>query len=113
MRGGVGPGHSLVLLVLLVTAVTLVACEVPGATRGGIGLAALVLVPGGAVLTLLPVGSTAEWIGYAIPLSLCFEAVGSMLMLWFGCWSPGVLAGILGTLSALLLVRDITVTRDE
>jgi hypothetical protein len=94
------------LLVLLLVAGVLVVASGPGPVRGIIGLAAVLLVPGGAALTRLPVSGPAAWLGLAVVLSMAVEAVGSLALVWSGWWHPGLLAAVVGAASAVLLASD-------
>jgi len=75
--------------------------------RPGVALAACVLLPGAAVLTLAPVDSLLTWCLVSVLLSLSIETISSLLILWLHIWHPAVLAVVLGSLSVALLGRDL------
>lgn len=95
------------LFVLLVAAVLLVFLGGDSRTRALIVFAALLFVPGGAVLTLLPVDRLPEWCGLAITFSLAIEVAGSLILIWTQWWHPEVLALVLAILSGAALLVSL------
>jgi hypothetical protein len=95
------------LFVLLLAAVPLVLFGGDTPLRALVVFAALLFVPGGALLTLLPVGRIPEWIGLAISLSLAIEVAGSLILIWSHWWRPEILALVLAILSAAALLTSI------
>ena len=67
-------------------------------------------VPGGAVLTLLPVGRLPEWLGLAISFSLAIEVAGSLILIWTHSWHPEALAIVLAVLSGAALLTSLVRT---
>jgi GT2 family glycosyltransferase len=100
-------------LLLLVVA----ALVVPGVDRGPlrsvVAFAALLVVPGGAVLSRLRVGGLVEWLGLAVAISLAVETASALAFLWTHFWHPAVIATALGLISAVVLVIDIRMKMGE
>jgi hypothetical protein len=99
-------------MLLLLAAVTVaVSLEAPASTaRLLLVLAAACLLPGGAVLTRLPVGEALEALGLAVALSLCVETIGVLAMIWTGWWHPVGFGVALAALSCLALAADLART---
>ncbi|GAA4610360.1 putative membrane protein [Actinoplanes octamycinicus] len=95
-----------VLLLLLLAATAVLTQAGSSGLRTAVALVAVCLVPGGAILTLLPIGDAGQWFGIAISLSLGVVALGAFPMLWLG-WQPAVLGAVLGVVSAVLLGLDL------
>ncbi|BCJ40223.1 hypothetical protein GCM10010168_30810 [Actinoplanes ianthinogenes] len=96
---------DVVLLLLLAATAALTQAGSSG-PRTAIALITVLLVPGGAIITLLRVGDVGQWFGIAISLSLAVVALGAFPMLWLG-WRPAVLGAVLGAASAVLLLLDL------
>jgi hypothetical protein len=95
------------LFVLLLAAVPLVFFGGGTPIRAVVVLAAMLLVPGGAVLTLLPVSRIPEWLGLAVSFSLAIEVAGSLVLIWTQWWRPEVLALVLTILSGAALLTSL------
>jgi hypothetical protein len=95
------------LLVLLVAAVPMVYFGGDSPIRALLVFAAMLLIPGGSVLTLLPVDRLPEWFGLAIAFSLTIEVAGSLILIWTEWWRPEVLALVLTILSAAALLTSL------
>jgi hypothetical protein len=78
-----------------------------GPARPVVVLLAALLVPGGAMLTLLEVSEPLSAAALAVGLSLALEIAGSLAIVWTTFWHPVVLALALGAASVALLVRDL------
>jgi hypothetical protein len=102
--------HDLALLTLLAAAVLVVVASVQP-VRPFVVLLAACLVPGGAILTMLNRGEGLIDLALAIGLSLAVEILGSCVLAWSGWWHPEVLASVLGSASAGLLVCDLVRAR--
>lgn len=104
-----------VLLLLAVLAVAACVLDAHGVIRLLLVLAAACLIPGGAVLTLLPVEDPLEAVGLAVGLGFSIEAVGALAMVWTGWWHPfgwGVaLVSAAGVMFVLDLARNVPAAR--
>jgi hypothetical protein len=98
------------LLALLVAAVPLALFGGGTPLRAVVVFAALLLVPGGALLTLLPVGRLPEWLSLAVCLSLAIDVAGSLTLIWSHWWHPEVLAVALAVLSGAALLASLVRT---
>jgi uncharacterized membrane protein len=70
-------------------------------------LAAACLVPGGALLTRLPVEDPLEAFGLAVGLGLTIEAIGTLAMVWTGWWHPLGWAIVLVSTACGMFVLDL------
>ena len=70
-------------------------------------LAAACFVPGGAILTRLPVEDALTAVALAFGLSLTLDMAAGLILAWTGWWSPGALAIVIATASAVLLLVDL------
>jgi hypothetical protein len=95
------------LLVLGVATAALVATGTASAARVLLVLASACLIPGGALLTRLPVEDPLEALGVAIALGLTIEAAGALGMVWTGWWHPLGWGVVLLSLAGVLLVLDL------
>jgi len=95
------------LFILLLAAVPLVFLGGDTPIRAFVVFAAMLLVPGGSVLTLLPVDRIPEWLGLAVSFSLAIEVAGSLVLIWTQWWRPEVLALVLTVLSGAALLRSL------
>ena len=94
----------LAIAILLLIAIALPALS---PVRPWLALGACALLPGAAVLTLLPVKDFFTWCLVSILLSLAIGTVTSLAILWLGLWHPLTLASLLGSASVVLLSRDL------
>lgn len=101
------PALDLALVGLALLAVASSIFGPSGTPRLLIVLAAACLLPGGALLTLLPVEDPLLVPALAVALSLTVEALGALAMIWSGFWHPVGWAVTLGTLACGLLLRDL------
>lgn len=107
---GTPPWHRAIfdLLLLTIAAAALVACVADlGAARPLLLLGAACLLPGGALLALLPVDENLERLAIAIGLSLAIETAAATVMVWTGWWHPFGLAAVLGILGSGILLLDL------
>jgi hypothetical protein len=95
------------LLVLAVLLAVAIALPVLAPARPWLALAACALLPGAAVLTLIPVEDFFTWCLVSILVSLAAGTITSLAILWLGVWHPLTLAGVLGAASILLLTKDL------
>lgn len=106
---------ELLLLLLAIATVAVCLLETHGAARLLLSLAAACLIPGGALLTRLPVEDGLEAVGLAVGLGFTIEAVGALAMVWTGWWHPFGWGIALGTVAcgalALDLRRNVSVFR--
>jgi hypothetical protein len=70
-------------------------------------LAAACLVPGGALLTRLPVEDPLEAFGLAVGLGFTIEAIGTLAMIWAGWWHPLGWAIALVTAACMMFLLDL------
>jgi uncharacterized membrane protein len=96
-------------LLLMLTVATVAVCllEAHSSARLLLLLAAACLVPGGALLTRLPVQDALEALGLAVGLGLCIEAAGALAMVWTGWWHPFGWALVLAGTACVMLVLDL------
>lgn len=96
-------------LLLLLAAVTIVVCllDAQGTARLLLVLAAACLIPGSALLTLLPVEDPLEAFALAVGLGFTVEAVGALVMIWTGWWHPLGWAIALGMVACGMLALDL------
>jgi hypothetical protein len=96
-------------LLLALAAVTAAICllDVDGALRLLLVCVAACLLPGGALLTRLPVEDLLESVGLAAALGFSVEAVGTLAMIWTGWWHPVGWAVMLGIAACLTFVFDL------
>jgi len=98
------------LLVLALLLVLAIALPLLAPARPWLALAVCALLPGAALLTLIPVADFLTWFLVSVLVSLAVGTVTSLVILWSGVWEPLTLAGVLGAASALLLLRDLAGT---
>jgi len=96
-------------LLLVLAAATVAVCllQSHGAARLLLVLASACLIPGGALLTRLPVEDVVEACGLAIGLGFAIEAAGALAMVWTGWWHPFGWAIVLGAVSCAVLAIDL------
>jgi hypothetical protein len=96
-------------LLLLLAAATAAIClgETNTQLRLLLVLVSACLVPGGAMLTRLPVEDPLEAIGLAASLGFCIEALGALAMVWTGWWHPFGWAATVLAVASLVLALDI------
>lgn len=70
-------------------------------------LAAACLVPGGALLTRLPVEDPLEAFGLAVGLGFTIEAIGTLAMIWTGWWHPLGWAIVLVSAACVMFLLDL------
>lgn len=95
------------LLALTVLLVIAIAIPALAPVRPWLALGACAVLPGAAILTLIPVESFFTWCLVSILLSLAAGTIATLAILWLDLWHPLVLAGILGAASVALLSRDL------
>jgi hypothetical protein len=93
----------------MLAAATVAVCllQTHGAARLLLVLAAACLIPGGALLTRLPVEDAVEAFGLAVGLGFTIEAFGALAMVWTGWWHPFGWAIVLGTVACAVLAVDL------
>jgi hypothetical protein len=95
------------LLVLAATTVVVCLLETHSTARLLLVLAAACLIPGGALLTRLPVEDVLEAFGLAVGLGFTIEAAGALVMVWTGWWHPFGWVIVLGAVACAVLVLDL------
>ncbi|HEV2973940.1 MAG TPA: hypothetical protein VGX69_02960 [Solirubrobacteraceae bacterium] len=96
-------------LLLALAAATVAVCllDAHGAVRLLLVFAAACVIPGGAVLTRLPVEDVLEAFGLAVGLGFAIETVGALAMVWTGWWHPFGWAIVVGVGACATLVLDL------
>lgn len=97
------------VLLLVLAGATVAACllDTRGALQLLLLLAAACLVPGGALLTRLPLDGVLETVGLAVALGFSIEAGGALVMIWTGWWHPVAWAVILGSVASMTFAFDL------
>jgi len=95
------------LLLLAVTTVAVCLLQTHGAARLLLVLTAACLIPGGALLTRLPVEDALEAFGLAVGLGFTIEAIGALAMVWTGWWHPFGWGITLVTVACGMLAIDL------
>jgi hypothetical protein len=95
------------LLALALGAVAICLLGAHSATRLLLVLAATCVIPGGAVLTRLPMEDLLEAFGLAVGLGFTIEAVGALAMIWTGWWHPFGWAVVLISAACLVFAFDL------
>ena len=98
---------DLTLLALTALLLSLIARDVVGLPRVLATVAFACLVPGGAVVTLLPFREPDEILAMTVALSLAIVAAATLLMAWIGAWHPLRLTAGLAAASAPVLLLDL------
>jgi hypothetical protein len=94
---------------LLLTAAATAACLSGGngSARALLLLTAACVVPGGALLTRLPVRDLLEGLALAATLGFSTLTAGALAMVWTGWWHPALFAGATAAAACLLLLTDL------
>jgi hypothetical protein len=95
------------LLVLAAASAALCLSGTESVARPLILLCAATLVPGGAILTLLPARNALEAVGLAVVLGGSLLTTVALAMIWTGFWHPTAAAAAVGALAAALLIVDL------
>jgi hypothetical protein len=95
------------MLALAGSALLAIVVGAPAPIRWPVVFAAVVLVPGSAIMTLIPVNDVGGWLGLAVALSLGVGVVGSTVTLWLGWWHPLVSAAAIALASCVAFVLDL------
>lgn len=95
-------------MLILLAAATAAVCllDTGGVARLLLLAIAACLIPGGALLTLLPVEDELEAAALAIGLGFAIEASGAMAMVWTGWWYPFGWAILLALAACATLALD-------
>lgn len=95
------------LMLLAVAAVGACMLSDHGVARLLLVLAAACLIPGGALLTRLPVEDALEAIALSVGLGFTVEVAGALVMVWTGWWHPVGLALVLVAGACVLFALDL------
>jgi len=95
------------VIMLAVVALASTQLEAGSPVRALVVLAAFLLVPGWALVSLLNSGPPAAMLGLAIGLSLAIDVAGSLVLVWTERFEVLSLGLILGTPSVMLLIGDL------
>jgi uncharacterized membrane protein len=100
-------GFDLALLAVTVLLVVLIKRDIDGLPRVLATLAFACLVPGGALVNLLPFREPDEVLALTLVLSLAIMAAATLVMVWLGAWHPLRLMAGLAAASAAVLLLDL------
>jgi uncharacterized membrane protein len=100
-------GFDLALLAVTGLLVVLIGGDVDGLPRVLAAVAFACLVPGGALVSLLPFREPDEVLALSLVLSLAVTAAATLVMAWLGAWHPLPLAAGLAAGSAVVLLLDL------
>jgi uncharacterized membrane protein len=100
-------GFDLALLAVTLLLVALIQWEVDGLPRVLAAVAFACLVPGGAIVSLLPFQEPDEVLALTLVLSLAVMAAATLVMLWLGAWHPVRLTAGLAAASTVILLLDL------
>jgi uncharacterized membrane protein len=100
-------GFDLALLAVTALLVVLIERDVDGLPRLLATVAFACLVPGGALVNLLPFREPDEVLALTLMLSLTVMAAASLVMAWLGAWHPLRLTAGLAAASAAFLLLDL------
>jgi uncharacterized membrane protein len=100
-------GFDLALLAVTLLLVALIQWEVDGLPRVLAAVAFACLVPGGAIVSLLPFQEPDEVLALTLVLSLAVMAAATLVMLWLGAWHPVRLTAGLAAASTVILFLDL------
>jgi uncharacterized membrane protein len=96
-----------VLLALAAAAVAVCLLSAHGAARLLLVLLGACLLPGGALLTRLPVEDVLEAVALAVGIGFSIEAAGALAMAWTGWWHPYAWALVLLGAACAMFVLDL------
>jgi uncharacterized membrane protein len=100
-------GFDLALLAATALLVVLIERDVDGLPRVLATVAFACLVPGGALVSLLPFREPDEVLALTLVLSLAVIAAATLAMAWLGAWHPLRLTAGLAAASAVVLLLDL------
>jgi uncharacterized membrane protein len=100
-------GFDLALLAVTALLVVLIERDVDGLPRLLAAAAFACLVPGGALVNLLPFREPDEVLALTLVLSLAIMAAATLVMAWLGAWHPLRLTAGLAAASAAVLLLDL------
>ena len=100
-------GFDLGLLAVTALLVVLIERDVDGLPRLLATVAFACLVPGGALVSLLPFREPNEVLALTLVLSLALVAAAILVMAWLGAWHPLRLTAGLAAASAVVLLLDL------
>lgn len=97
---------DLACVALAVLAAVTVATGMHGPVRWILVAAAVLVVPGASLVSLLPVRDVWAYAGLAIALSLAVSTLGATVLVWIKWLQPGALGTALAVASCVLLLLD-------
>jgi uncharacterized membrane protein len=100
-------GFDLALLAVTALLVVLIQRDVDGLPRVLAAVAFACLVPGGALVNLLPFREPDEVLAMTLVLSLAVMAAATLVMAWLGMWHPLRLTAGLAAASTVVLLLDL------
>jgi uncharacterized membrane protein len=100
-------GFDLALLAVTALLVVLIARDIDGLPRVLATVAFACLVPGGALVSVLPFREPDEVLALTLVLSLAVMVAATLVMAWLGMWHPLRLMAGLAAASAVFLLLDL------
>jgi uncharacterized membrane protein len=100
-------GFDLALLAVTALLVVLIQRDVDGLPRLLAAVAFACLVPGGALVSLLPFREPDEVLALTLVLSLSVMAAATLVMVWLRAWDPLRLTAGLAAASGVVLLLDL------
>lgn len=100
-------GFDKAMVSLAGAAVVAIAVDMTSALRAVVVFAAVLLVPGAAIVRYLHPNDLPSFLGLAVVISLAAATVTSMALIWLDWWHPLALAVATCVLSCALLLWDI------
>jgi hypothetical protein len=98
---------DIAMLAVAVCATVAVAVGLEGPLRSVVVFAALILVPGAAVVPYLQIRDLSQFLGLTIAFSLGVGVIGAMILASLGWWHPVVLGALVVVASCVSLGWDI------
>lgn len=98
---------DIAMLAVAGCATVMVAAGIEGPVRSVVVFAALILVPGAAVVPYLQIRELSQYLGLTIAFSLGVGVIGAMIMASLGWWHPVVLGALVAVASCVSLGCDV------
>ncbi len=95
------------MLIVAAAALAFAALDAPGVIRWPVIFAAVIFLPGSAIMSRIPVDDVGAYVGLAVALSLAVGVSGATVMTWFGWWHPMLLGALIAAASCAALVLDL------
>ncbi len=98
---------DIAMLAVAGCATVTVAAGIEGPLRSVVVFAALILVPGAAVVPYLHIRDLSQFLGLTIAFSLGVGVIGAMIMATLGWWHPFALGALVAVASCVSLGSDV------